>query len=145
MSHVHGHLLFTLAHMNFGVHLVTPHVQQTTPFIPQTPLGVGFRPYPVGKLHVTLHSTPRFPLASGRQKRTLYMSLPLGIRPHPPTYQSHACNQLLGGNAIPTCIPHGSTAIVGPTKTQHLNPAPWHHQHGKGPPYTNSRQPHADP
>ena len=31
--------LFILAHMNSGVPSVTPHVHQTTPFIPQTTLG----------------------------------------------------------------------------------------------------------
>ena len=90
------------------------------PFIPQPTLGVGFRPYPMGELHVTCARHSILPLGSksehGRQKRTLEMSLPLGVRPHPPTYRLHVCNQLMGGNAIPISISHGSPNNGGANK-----------------------------
>ena len=107
------------------------------PFIPQPSSGVSFRPpyVPNGRiacnLRYTLHPTPRFQERAWQAKT--YMSLPLGVRPHPPTYQLHECNQLMSGNAIPTCISHGSQPMVGPTKTKHLDPSPYHRQHRPGP------------
>ena len=79
------------------------------------PLGVGFRPYPMGVLHVTCANSSTLPLGSygrhGGQKRTLYILPPLGIKPHPPTCQLlDSTPQRLGGNAIPMLVPH-----TGPT------------------------------